>query len=191
MKIAIVGAPGSGKTELAEGLEKYLRERCPNCTTAVIDDYVDEIGKQNDIAIGGDATYIGNLYIVLGRLTHERKAESDGAKHTITCGTIVESSVYTTIEAVRQQTQPHFVRATNLMNLLGSIFQDAWQYDHVFVLSLEESDLETIEGQVDQALFMALSSFSVPFTPLNGSFEEKLSKAKEELNVTLAPSLVN
>src|SRR5688500_751332 len=144
MKIAIVGAPGSGKTELAKALDEGLS----NAT--IVDDYAEKIGRENDIAIGGDASYIGKLYVVLGRRALERKAEADGAKHTISCGTMIDSSVYATYEAVSGQTQFHWVRVTNFMNLLGSLFQDTWRYDHVFVLSLDKPEPDTVEGAVDK-----------------------------------------
>lgn len=181
MKIAIVGAPTSGKTELAEALKKKL-----DGEVAIIDDYVDDIGRQSDLAMAETATYLGNLCVITGRFGLERRAIADGADHVISCGTMIESSVYATMEAVRGSTEPHWIRIQHFMALLGSLYQDTFAspvdgYNHVFALRLKDPDVETIEGQVDRNLFMALNAFGVHFTVLDDTVENNVEKAYDEI----------
>lgn len=184
MKIAIVGAPGSGKSELAVEIEKLLQSKCSSCKIAIIDDYIDDIGREVDLAMDGQTTYVGNLYAMLGRFTLERKAESEGAKHVITCGTMVDTGVYATRKAVEEQTQLAWIQNTNFMNIMGSLVRDTWRYDHVFVLSLDGSDPVSVEGAIDRGVFMALSTFKIPFVPLRGTLEEKVEKVRETIHGT-------
>lgn len=172
MRIALVGAPGSGKSELAEALAKELDKE-----TVIVDNYIEEIEKECDLKMGQYGTYIGNLYVLLGRYSRERKNKPCCGNHLITCGTMVETATYASLEAVTKQTDVHWVRIQNMMNILGTFFQDTWKYDHAFVLSVENPDVETHAGKVDRHLFMAINSFGVPYTPLSGSLEEKVAKA--------------
>jgi hypothetical protein len=182
MKIAIVGAPGSGKSELAAELDKLLHDDCSKCTVAIVDDYIDDIGKAAGFKLDAEAGYVGNLHVVLGRLAREQKAEAEGATHIITCGTGIETGIYVNRKAVVEQTQWAWIRATNFMNLWGSIFADTWRYDHVFVLSYPQRDVDTVNGKIDGALFMALSTFGVHFTPLSGTLEEKVEQARKTIH---------
>lgn len=186
MKIGIVGAPGSGKTELAKALQDKLDGK-----THIIDDYVGDIGVECDLAMGAGATYIGNLYVLLGRYARERKAWGCGCwDNTITCGTMVETSVYATLNAMAMQPPgneaTNWTRISNFMNVTGSFFQDTMVppegYDHIFILSLENADRQTTGGQIDQHLFMALNSFGLLYTPLSGTLDEKIEKALEQIN---------
>lgn len=182
MKIGILGAPGSGKTELAEALKTRL-----DGTTSIVDNYVDEIGRECDLAMGTDANYIGNLYVVLGRYAKERKAQRD-ADNVITCGSMIESSVYATLNTMSQppgHEATNWTRITNFMNVLGSIFQDTMTppegYDHIFVLSLEDSDTETPIDQIDKNIFMAINVFGLPYVPVSGTIEERVEQALDQI----------
>lgn len=184
-KIAIIGAPTSGKSNLAIRLAEELDGK-----TAIIDNYIDEIGREADLQPGIDASYIGNLFFITGRYGRERKAWSCGCYDTtISCGTLIESSVYATMNSMALakesgQEATNWTRITNFMNLLGSFYQDTLGtegYDYVFVSSLEEPDVNTIEGQVDRNLFMALSAFNVGYVPLTGTNDEKIKTMLETI----------
>jgi hypothetical protein len=195
MKIALIGSEGSGKTEFAEAFrDRYLDKDCSDCAkknpTVIIDDYVEEIGEESDLAVGGGASYIGNLMVITGRIQRERKAMAEGARNLITCGTIVESSIYAVIDAVRGQSEPHWVRVTNLMNMIGSIYSDTWDYDETFVLPLAERDEDVISGQVDKHLMMAVNQFSILYTELDGTLDDKIEKAIETIKEHQAPPIV-
>lgn len=187
MRIAILGAPGSGKTELAEALKPKLEGK-----TQIIDNYVEQIGAECDLAMGGEATYIGNLYVALGRYARERKARGCGCyANIITCGTLIESSVYATLNAMTGMSKPdeqsaNWTRITNFMNILGSIYQDTVLaegegYDQAYVLSHVIKNQDPVAEQVDKSLFMALNTFNFAYTPLEGSLDQKLEAILADL----------
>jgi adenylate kinase family enzyme len=176
MKIALIGAPGSGKTDLAKKLaEKY--------DANILDDYVENIGKESNLAMADQASYIGNLYVILRRIAMERwLIEKEPDKNLITCGTLVESSIYATVEALRYQTEVHQVRIIEFMKMLGLIIQDTWDYDHAFILNLDEdADSESVAGNIDASIFMAVNSFGLHYTPLTGDTEERFKQAVEDI----------
>jgi hypothetical protein len=189
MKIALIGAEGSGKTEFAEAFTtEYLdKQGCADCrkkqaqpSTIVIDNYVDDIGTKYDLAVGGGASYIGNLAIIMGRLQLERNVQGK-VDNLITCGTLIESSIYAVVDAVRGQSEAHWLRVTTLMNMIGSIYADTWDYDEAFVFSLEDPDETTISGQVDKHLMMAVNQFALLYTPLAGSVDQRVATAIETI----------
>src|SRR5574338_1627887 len=147
MTLGLVGAAKSGKTDLADALFEKLDGKIK-----IIDDYVDEIGRENDVAIGVAGNYISNLYILLGRYTLERKHTNCGCfNHVITCGTLIDTSVYAAYDAMSSNDDPqeqsqNWVRITNFMNQLGSFYQDTMAapafYDNLFVMPETKSDDE-------------------------------------------------
>lgn len=177
MKIALIGAPTSGKSELAEALAKKL-----DGDYTIIDNYIDDIGKNADLAMGIRATYIGNLYAMLGRVAAERKAQSEGAENLITCGSLIESSIYATLETLNNKSEPKLQRIGAFMTILGLLRQDTWDYDHAFVLSVEEPEDDTVAKAIDDTMFMAVNSFGIYYTPLDApDTETRVKLVLEEI----------
>jgi hypothetical protein len=173
--IAIIGAPTSGKTDLANELAQKI-----DGDVLVIDNYVKEIEQEADLVLGMEATYIGNLYVVLGRYARERHAFLEKPEAIITCGTLIESSVYATLQAVGRQSDAHWVRIANFMNSLGSFYQDTWRYTDIFHLPLGNPTPESNEERVDAATKMAIQAFGVNAVELNG--DGKVERAVESFS---------
>src|SRR4051812_19880702 len=95
--IALVGAPGSGKTELAHAVSDAIirGDGCVDCGTPVeiIDKYPEWVSQHGDYAIGNDGGYMSSIAISVERYNRERKA-LQRAKTVITCGSVLESSIY-------------------------------------------------------------------------------------------------
>jgi nicotinamide riboside kinase len=178
MKIAVVGSPESGKSDFAESLKKELTK--DGSKIAIVDDYVDDIAKESDLALGFWADWIGNLYVLLGRYAKERAASNE-ATTTITCGTLVETLVYASVDAVKHQNPEQLIRVQNFLHVLGAFYQDTWDYDHVFVLKKDDAEPESNIAKLNQHLLHGLDSLGVQHTLLEGTHEEKVKAALEEL----------
>lgn len=193
MNIGLIGAAGSGKSDLAQVLYKRLDGK-----NKVIDDYVDRIGKENDVAIGVAGNYISNLYVLLGRHRLERKAMFCGChSNVIVCGTLIDTSVYATYNAMQSSNDPeeqsqNWTRISNFMNQLGSFYQDTMAstklYDWLFVMPETKSN-DPMDEQIQGGMLMALNSFGYPYTILNtktaeDQADEILSLVSEEEHET-------
>jgi hypothetical protein len=189
MKIGIVGPPGVGKTELAQGMAEHLRSLWHDgvqSEVTIIDDYIEEISTECDLYIDADATYIGNLYTILGRYARERTADPNA--HRITCGTFLDSSIYASMQAVGGQdpakTELLWTRISNFMNVVGTFYQDTYDYDLLFVAKYESPDEAGREAweTMNNAIDMATGSFGVEHVMLTGTKEERLAKAVETID---------
>lgn len=181
--IGIVGIPGSGKTALAEAIKEKTEAKCGSCNTMVLDDYALKVAEENEILVGRDATYLGNLFILLRRIGMERQIVFEHQPtNLITCGTLIDSAVYASMNAVTGQSELHLIRATNFMNISGSIFQDTFRYAPVLFLN-KPDEQDSYWADMNDYLFMALSVFKCPFTPLNSTdpLETNLEKALEAI----------
>lgn len=139
--VALVGGPGSGKTELAEALAERL-EKEGTFPTLVVDDYAQSAGEHIDAAIGFRADYYVNLAIAIERIAREKKAETevgeDGA--VITAGSLLETSVYTAMQFERRNAmikdeavkQDMLRRVEATLKTLACFYMDSFFYDCVF-----------------------------------------------------------
>lgn len=160
MKIALIGTPGSGKTDLAHALDD----------ATVIDDYAQEVAERGDWAIGFSGGYLTNLAVALERHSLERSVwESEG--HTVTCGTVIESSVYMALHFEESQRYlnegpdraAEMQRIQASMEIFACIFMDTFKYDRVYYLppvkAIEEN--EERMKKMDQHLQAAFQAFDV------------------------------
>lgn len=171
MKIGISGPPGSGKSKLAKGLAEHYEG------TEIVDEYVEEIGKLANVAVGPNATYISNLFISLWRIGKERAlaAQEEPPENTITCGTLIDSSVYASMDAVTGQSEGHWIRIHNYMNITGTMYQDT--FDYVPLLYLPSVGDKPYDLKFDQGLKMALEAFGWPCEELPADQDKHLETA--------------
>lgn len=196
MRIGLVGIPGAGKSALAETLKNAILHQefsgCANCYTpvAVIDDYVQQAEEESLLAMGFMASYVGNVQVAMTRANLERKAIEDN-KAVITCGTLLETSVYSatqhyeTLKLDDEDSQPDTMRRIEgSTKYLACMYMDTFKYDHVFYLPpvqsvMDESDIERLR-EMDKNLQVAFNAFNlVPITPLSGG-EGNLLKVTEQ-----------
>jgi hypothetical protein len=187
MKIALIGAPNSGKTELAQQLRHALSQ---TDRTTLVDDYIAEVEKRSDVVLSHYATYLGNIQAAIGRFEHERKAVSeckDGI--VITCGTLVENSVYTatlayiTNDAASGDAPYRMVndtRANLCMSWLGTLRHDTWDYDLVYYLPLPD-DADRWDSVVDQHIPEAAEALGVEYVELPVEREPRVGIVLQEI----------
>src|SRR4051812_40126539 len=109
LRIALVGAPQSGKTELAKQLETALSPR----KAVVVDDYVSELGNRTNLAFSHYANYLGNCQVAIARYNAECTAQLKQVA-VITCGTVLETTVYSALHALANSKTD--IPQTNLNN---------------------------------------------------------------------------
>lgn len=129
MKIGLIGAPGSGKSELAEQIakEKGLK---------VIDGYAERWSERTGLAIGYSGGYVHSLGIALDRVFEEAKVEDD----FVTVGTSVDTLMYMAMASLKSPNRIEFIRAKTYIETIAILFYDSWAYDHVFVCRLPETE---------------------------------------------------
>src|SRR4051794_19891855 len=90
MKVAILGAPGVGKTKLANELANLLAE-WQDEFWYVLDDYVQHLREDTRLEYGEFGNFVDDMQVVFERrgweLTHQ------GHANTITVGTVLDSAV--------------------------------------------------------------------------------------------------
>ena len=184
MKIALVGAPESGKTEVAEELAALLDEG----TVAVVDDYVSKLSDATNIAFDHFAGYLNNLQVAFKRLEAEQEAATLDCP-VITCGTLMETTLYCTLHGQvvmsapdTREKQIEFARGDTAGRTLALLVHDSWRYDHVFYLPYADERRDTSWNSIlDTDLPSALEQFFIRYEVLTGSTEERAQEAYESI----------
>lgn len=154
MKIAILGAPGAGKSKLA----RRIVNRFPDEKWGIIDGYVDKLSKRTGLEYGHFASYEQNLQVMTERWTLEAEAAHKGWPHTITCGSIYETIIYC---ALHSQFSPivdvdaelrESIYGRSIMHALGAIENATTNYDIMFYLPWDESHVKKEEHSWDNVL---------------------------------------
>jgi len=184
MKIGLAGVPGSGKTELANALATKLSK--DNTDTFIIDDYVEEISKESNLALSFDAAYVGNIHIVLGRAARERIAY-EKHENVITCGTLFETSSYSaqSLEVdygfltTDEQKYDFARRSEATMRIMACFYMDLIKYDHIFHLSplglSKDENIGKLEKNL-QSAFQAFNLFEHTFLPIEGTTNDEITQ---------------
>lgn len=174
MKIGLIGAPGSGKTALADALSTELN-------MGVIDDYVEAVEFHLNYVMGRYATYVGNLAIMIERHACERGVGDD----FISCGTPIDTVTYMAASAHLTGDEAWQRRALGSLTTAGCMVDDMWEYDHVFYLpggtadANEDGYLKTIEEELRTSLRL----FEIPHTTLTPeqTIEQKIDVIKTRI----------
>lgn len=180
MKIALLGAPGAGKTRIARELRAALAEKYG--AFVLIDNYVQQLEKRTNFAYGHFASYVPNLTVALDRTGIENKHADN---NTITCGTIFDTISYTILhgrEAARfsPEGQLEMVRANATLGTMGMLVADTFNYNYAFYLPYSEkaktkrSKLDVI---LDATIPLIVEENFMHITRLEGTIKEKVDFA--------------
>lgn len=159
MKIALLGRPGSGKTRLANAL---IQSRGPEWVK--VDRYVERLQKRTGWPFAHLSDYRHNLAVIFERWLEEEEMQLKGY-HTITCGTIYETIIYTLAQEMRlfHWEDPRLQEQEKLIvsimsRALGVLEARYFDYDALFYLPLEKDD-DTWGMVVDQKIPEVLDAF--------------------------------
>ena len=182
MKVAIIGAPNAGKSELAKALQEAAQDKVK---FDIVDDYVSHLSEETDTAYGHFAGYIGNFEVVFERLRQERISHLKNV-NTITVGTVVDSMIYAAhfsqfAAANATNARAEHARASTTMNMFGMLVADTYDYDLTFYLPYSTEYRQEHEGEwdtlLDQEYISALIGINIGVVVLDGSDAENLAKA--------------
>lgn len=187
MKVALAGAPGSGKTKLARALKRKLGD-----DWKVIDGYANRLAKKvGDPQLLDDGyltSFPYELEVMTSRWIEEETAYND-ILNTITCGTLTETLIYAASIQPWMQTEQQYLDDINfiqlMMTTLGELHRRAFDYNLVFFLPLEEPG-HSWYTVVDAKIPQVLDGHGIPYVVLNGTHEQKVVDAFETIQ-----SLIN
>lgn len=136
MKIAILGAPGVGKTALAHELAPLL-ERWNNERWYVLDDYVQELRNTTRLEYGGFGDFVDDLQVVFKR--REWELAHEGQRNTIMVGTVLDSAIHNFIRVEEEAKTRRDIGIINerlraIAATFGLLYTDSWDYDYAFLL---------------------------------------------------------
>lgn len=197
MRIGLVGTPGSGKTALAESLKIALQsldqEGFEN--VAVVDNYVEDLQSEVDLALGFFGTYIGNLHVALKRESEERLAAKDNDV-VITCGTLFETSSYSVqfmqgdLDLIPKNNDEAkydlLIRIEAMTRVLACLYVDTFKYDYIFYLPPFEEIKDTRITELEKNLQAAFNGFNLyPITKLFVEGNTLLEVTENRLKIVL------
>lgn len=188
LKVALLGAPGAGKTQVARKL-KYRLETRGHGVWKIVDEYPEKLHLRAGVPYGpifDRSAFRSNLQIAAERWTLEDTYQLRGV-NTITCGTIFETIIYAAAQGIAtarvtdEQTLLEEVEiAKIMMGSLGVLANLTFDYDCLLYLPSDnptEWDMvvdaklpEVLEGQFKQALV------------LRGTIKEKFTEAYDIIN---------
>lgn len=183
MKIAILGAPGSGKTKIARKAINLLNTKYDRKWGAV-DGYVDELTKITGMDFGFTANFAQNLSVITARWVKEAEYYNK-SNSTITCGSFYESFLYASFTTMLTSPNETAMLRDDMLNqvnmqALGSIEKTTYDYDAMFLLRYNqqtwEAKADTWDQVVDAKIPEVLDGFGKNIILL----DQKTDKAKAE-----------
>lgn len=194
LKIAIIGAPGSGKSTVARKAQSLLKVDNPKW--AVVDGYINELTRKTGITFGAGANFPHNFSVITTRWIKEAEHYHNGVS-TITCGTIYESILYSTFptmfktpEEMNQNPREQLFNQV-MMQMLGAIESTTYDYDAMFFLPYATKDIPTDESKFgwDHVVNAKLPEVLDAFQKKVVLLDQKTAKAKAETIVEVVKKL--
>lgn len=146
MKIGVLGAPGSGKSQFAHALAEELARpgRGFEDRPLVLDNYVRELRTSTGLEYGGFGTHIDDLQVVFKRREWELTWQRIG-RSTITVGTALDSAVHCFVRSdeearTRREVGLQAERLRTIAAIFGLLYTDTWDYDYAFWLRFKGDD---------------------------------------------------
>jgi len=203
IKINIIGAPGAGKSRVANALAKELRKgikqpdkealkpKHPRKDVIVVDGYMDKLMKQTGMAYDYWADYPGNFQVLCARWAAEQQAEADQVDtdngYIIVAGSIYESILYTAMKINndmyfnRDRVAPVQIYGQISMQALGMFQALTIDHDLVFFLPyhakmcLEKG--RSYDTVIDSQLRGVAEGYFKPLITLDGTLKDKVNDA--------------
>lgn len=178
--IALIGAPGSGKTDLATALITRIEAGEPKCEQCPpnalgVDLYANEARDQGEYEIGLDGGYMANISVAVARYNNERIiGHRMKPKLMITCGTVIETAVYTAMNFERslaikntdEEKMEEAKRFQGCTSMLAVMFMDMFKYERSFYLPSPTKPEDERWLNFERNLQAAFQAYQAPVIPL-------------------------
>lgn len=139
MKIAVLGAPGSGKSDFAHELAELLQDpEESGMSYLVLDGLVEDLRLTTGQEYGMLGNHIDDLQVVFKRLEWE---SAWSVRSSITVGTVLDSSAhnFARVEHVSDSEVPLTqIKLQAIAATFGMLYTDTWDYDYAFLLGKPE-----------------------------------------------------
>lgn len=177
--IALIGAPGAGKSKLAQAVVRKIEASNPQCESCprpaiVVDDYAYDTRDAGEYAIGLDGGYMANIDLATTRYRMERKVAHLEPQYMIVCGTIVETAVYTAMHfertlAIRVKEEDKMGEAARFQactSMIATLYMDTFKYERAFYLPSPRKPEDERWEAFERNLQAAFQAYSSPIAPL-------------------------
>jgi hypothetical protein len=187
MKIALIGAPGAGKSEIATRLSRNLN-RDHKGKWKVIDGYVDRLAERTGCEYGRDADYTHNAQVMCERWTLEAEALHQGFS-TITCGSIYETILWSALlnsldPPDEQQLIAAIDYARMCMTFFGAMEKVTFNYNCLFYVPWDaERKYHTWDAVINAKLPEVLEGQFRYAVRLTGTTRQKVANALETIRI--------
>lgn len=200
MRVALIGVPGTKKTEVAVKVAEELGN-----DLIIVDGYADALAQTLGTYVNHQSPYLVNLEVAISREIGEQKLVAADRDYII-CGTVVESLAYAGLAASRmarapqtQEMQLKVLREMTNAQLLAFMLADTlvlrneqFKYTHIFYLPVPQVANITIVGEseidfdpdtveLDKTVQEVLKKYNLPLNRLVGSVEQKAGRILEVL----------
>jgi hypothetical protein len=171
IKVGLIGVPSSGKTELADAISKRITG--PSASPSIIwilDKIPERASEEMNSALGFSGSWHSDLGISLTRIGQERYAEEAGADVCVTCGTLIDSTVYSMIRFESRmkfkqdnELEDEAKRVQSSMMTNACLYMDTFYYDRLYFLNQigpvkEDAELFTT---LDKQLRSSFEAFGI------------------------------
>lgn len=185
-KVAILGAPGAGKSRVAKEACSLLSNKQPHW--AVVDGYVGALSKTTGITFGAESNFPHNLSVITHRWVKEAEVFNKGL-NCITCGSIYESILYSTFTTMfkspdEQQIMRDQIFNNVMMQALGALENTTYDYDAMFLIPLSKKLAKKADGTWNQVVDAKLPE-------VLDAFQKKVILLDEKTNAAKAQTVVD
>jgi hypothetical protein len=163
MRFVLVGVPGTDKGKLTRALARSLGiSACSGLTVS------------DEFALGALADYRAELGLATDRCF---QIQSEPKNPTIFEHTLIDSLAYASLRYVMMRDYQNVDEYTqekwaSVAALAGAMLRDTFRYDHVFFISRTFEGDGDVEEEIQSALLSVLEGFGIPYTHLEGKYEE-------------------
>jgi hypothetical protein len=160
----LIGAPDTGKQEVAEKLRSFLNEG--ECAEGCFDIFSDTTN------LGGDFGYLTDYRLEL-LVAAERATRVPSDANKIHTHSLIDSVAYVGLQVKAflesDETNPDAIRWSTAFNACLQMLIDSKEPDRVFYLPYEGDDDKARE--LDEAIQDVLDTLEIPYTEINPSEE--------------------